>query len=234
MVPFSHSKIVKECLIEVADTLFESNKEVAKKFRKIPLSRDTTTCKTEIYAKLVCENILADLTKAEFFLLAMDESTNIFDIVQMSVSVRYVVNNSYKEERLTLLPLHDRTTGQILFERFQEFMNKNNLSYQKILSVATDGAPSMIGKINGFVTLLKKINPKIITLHCIIHQSVLCAKLSGDFKNIMNTVMKIVNYLKSHSTLQHCLLQTFLEECNSEYTDLLLHNDSLVKQKKYN
>lgn len=143
----------------------------------------------------------------------------------MAVFIRYVLNNNYKEELLTLLPLHDRTTGQILFERFQEFMNTNGLSYKNILSIVTDGAPAMIGKANGFVTLLKQINSKIISLHCIIHQAVLCAKLSGDFKNVMNTIMKIVNYLRSHSALQHRLLRAFLEECDSEYIDLLLHND---------
>jgi hypothetical protein len=82
----------------------------------------------------------------------------------------------------------------------------------------------MIGKVNGFVTLMKNLNSKIIALHCIIHQSVLCAKLSGDLKNIMTAVMKIVNYLRSHSALQHRLLKAFLQECESEYTDLLVHN----------
>lgn len=101
----------------------------------------------------------------------------------MAVFVRYILNNNYKEELLTLLPLHDRTTGQILFQHFKEFMNNNNLSYQKILSVVTDGAPAMTGKANGFVALLKQNNSKIISLHCIIHQAVLCAKLSDDFKD---------------------------------------------------
>ncbi|XP_076388965.1 general transcription factor II-I repeat domain-containing protein 2A-like [Megachile rotundata] len=225
MVAFSYSEVVKECLIQVSNAVFNNKKEITEMFNKIPLSRDSAIRKTEICAKSVHESILADLTKTQFFSLAIDESTDISDVAQMAVFVRYILNNNYKEELLTLLPLHDRTTGQILFECFQEFMNNNNLSYQKILSVDTDGAPAMIGKTNGFVTLLKQINSKVISLHCIIHQSVLCAKLSNDLKNVMNTVMKIINYLKSHSALQHRLLRAFLEECNSEYTDLLLHND---------
>lgn len=225
MVPFSYSEIVKECLIQVSNAVFDNKKEIAEMFSKIPLSRDSAIRKTEICAKSVRESILADLTKTQFFSLAIDESTDISDVAQMAVFIRYVLNNNYKEELLTLLPLHDRTTGQILFERFQEFMNNNGLSYKNILSIVTDGAPAMIGKANGFVTLLKQINSKIISLHCIIHQAVLCAKLSGDFKNVMNTIMKIVNYLRSHSALQHRLLRAFLEECDSEYIDLLLHND---------
>lgn len=41
----------------------------------------------------------------------------------------------------------------------------------------------------------------------------------------MTAVMKIVNFLRSHSALQHRLLRAFLQECESEYIDLLVHND---------
>ncbi|RLU19850.1 hypothetical protein DMN91_008409 [Ooceraea biroi] len=143
----------------------------------------------------------------------------------MAVYVRYLWNNEFKEELLTLLPLHDRTTGEILFTNFQKFMESNNLSFDNILSITTDSAPAMTGKVNGFVTLTKNRNSKIIALHCIIHQAVLCSKLSDNLKNVMTVVMKIVNYLRSHSALQHRLLRAFLQECESEYIELLVHND---------
>lgn len=146
MVPFSYSEIIKECLIQVSNAVFDNRKEIAEMFNKIPLSRDSVIRRTEICARSIHESILADLTKTQFFSLAIDESTDISDVAQMAVFVRYILNNNYKEELLTLLPLHDRTTGQILFERFQEFMNNNGLSYQKILSVVTDGAPAITGK----------------------------------------------------------------------------------------
>lgn len=81
----------------------------------------------------------------------------------------------------------------------------------------------MTGKINGFVALAKN-NPSILGFHCIIHQSVLCAKLSGEFKKTMDTVMKIVNHLRSHSSLQHRLLRSFLQKCNADFPDLLAYN----------
>ncbi|XP_026829776.1 general transcription factor II-I repeat domain-containing protein 2-like [Ooceraea biroi] len=129
IVPFSYSEIVKECLIQISNTIFDNKKEIAEMFSKIPLSRDSAIRRTEICARSVHESILADFTKTQFFSLAIDESTDISDIAQMAVFVRYIQNNNYKEEVLTLLPLHDRTTGQILFECFQEFMNNNGLSY---------------------------------------------------------------------------------------------------------
>jgi len=225
MVPYSHSEIIKSCLLEAANTLFENKKEVSKTFKKIPLSRNTATRKIESCSRSVHENILRDLQQAKFFSLALDESIDISDISQMAVYIRYLWNSKVKEELLTLLPLHDRTTGEILFKNFQKFMESNNLSFDNILSIATDGAPAMIGKVNGFITLIKNRNSKIIALHCIIHQTVLCAKLFGDLKNIMTAIMKIINYLRSHSALQHRLLKAFLQECESEYIDLLVHND---------
>lgn len=63
MVPFSYSEIVKECLIQVSNAVFDNKKEIAEIFSKIPLSRDSAIRKTEICAKSVRESILADLTK---------------------------------------------------------------------------------------------------------------------------------------------------------------------------
>jgi len=225
MIPYSHSEVIKLCLLEAANTLFENKKEVSETFNKIPLSRQTVTAKIETCSTSVKENILHDLLKAKFFSLAIDESIDISDISQMAVYVRYLWNSEFKEELLTLLPLYDRTTGEILFKNFQKFMESNNLLFDNILSITTDGAPAMTGKVNGFIAFMKNLNSKIIALHCIIHQSVLCAKLSDSFKNVMALVIKIVNYLRSHSALQHRLLRAFLQESESEYIDLLLHND---------
>ena len=63
-------------------------------------------------------------------------------------------------------------------------------------------------------------------LHCIILQCVLCAKLSGDLKNTMDTFMNIVNFIHhSTSSLQHRLFRMMLANMFAEHTDLLVHND---------
>ena len=229
MAPFSHAEIVKECLIEAADALFsdlKDKKDIPTLFSKIPLSNDTATRRIKISAGEVFESLMNELKNVSIFALALDESTDIKDVAQMAVYVRYPYKDTtFKEELLTLLPLHDHTTGQKLFEAFSTFFDKFKLSYSKIVSVSTDGAPAMVGSSNGFVAYLKEKNPDILAFHCIIHQSVLCGKLSGEFKKIMNMIMKIINYLHSHSALQHRLLRAYLDENDAEFSDLLLHND---------
>ena len=56
--------------------------------------------------------------------------------------------------------------------------------------------------------------------HCIIYQSVLYASMGDKFYE----VMKIVNFLRSTSALQHRLLRSFLAEVVASYDDLLLRN----------
>ena len=57
------------------------------------------------------------------------------------------------------------------------------------MSVATDGAPSMVGKKKGVVALIEKhmkesgIQEELVKFHCIIHQQALCAK-SASLKEV--------------------------------------------------
>lgn len=83
----------------------------------------------------------------------------------------------------------------------------------------------MIGKDNGLVAKIKKLAPGMQSIHCIIHQSILCAKLSGELKEVMEAVMKIINYIRSKSSLQHRLFQKLLVNMDSQHQDLLLYND---------
>ena len=46
-------------------------------------------------------------------------------------------------------------------------------------------------------------NPSILAYYCIIHQSVLCASLGDEYKQCMDEIMKLVNYLRALSALQH-------------------------------
>lgn len=226
MVPFSHSEIVKECLIEAAKAIFD-DKKVAEEFEKIPLSNNTNTRRTEINAGTVLDQLLFDLKSSESFSIAVDESTDITDTAQMAVFVRFPNKQKceFSEELLTLLPLHDRTTGEQLFDTFDDFMTKHGISYENLTSVVTDGAPSMVGREKGFVRFVQKKNRSVLAFHCIIHSSVLCAKLNNSFAQIMTKVMKLINYLRSKSALQHRQLKAFLQESCSEYEDLLLHNE---------
>lgn len=63
-------------------------------------------------------------------------------------------------------------------------------------------------------------------LHCLIHQSVLCAKLSGELKVVMDKVMRVINFVRGTSSTQHRLFRQLVADSEeATHDDLLLHND---------
>ncbi|GFU31042.1 general transcription factor II-I repeat domain-containing protein 2 [Trichonephila clavipes] len=104
-------------------------------------------------------------------------------------------------------------------------LEDNKINLNEIVSIATDGARSMTGKNKGATTILQsKINHEIITFHCIVHQEALCAEtFPAEIVEIMNLVIMIVNSILSKA-FYHRQFKEFLNESETRYSDLLLHN----------
>ena len=56
----------------------------------------------------------------------------------------------------------------------KDYLSEKNIPIQT-LSTAADGAPTMMGRRNGVLKLLKDDNPDMITVHCMIHRENLVA-----------------------------------------------------------
>jgi hypothetical protein len=92
----------------------------------------------------------------------------------------------------------------------------------------------MIGAHQGFVQRLRndpKCNSDLLSYHCIIHQSVLCCKLDPCLEKIMKTVMSIVHFIRAKSSLQHRLFKTLIQENDTQFDNLLLHNNVRLLSK---
>ncbi|XP_077312023.1 SCAN domain-containing protein 3-like [Lithobates pipiens] len=227
--PFTDGTFVKECLNAVAETLLEGKQkdELCGKINQIPLSASTATKKTEILTEDVLGQLDAAIQSAVCISLAIDESTDITDNAQLLVYVRFFHKETKElcEDLLGVTPLETHTRGQDIYEAIKEILRKRKIDLKKVVSVTTDGAPAMVGKERGAVARLKEDNPDLISYHCIIHQTVLCAILSDKFAEIMDTMMKLINFLRVSSSHQHRLLREFLKEVEANANDLLLHNN---------
>lgn len=109
-----------------------------------------------------------------------------------------------------------------------DYFDKDELDLKKLLAVTTDGAPAMVVTKEDVVHLFStnaKCNENLIFYHCIIHQTVFCCKLNPNLENIMQEVIKIVNFLRAKSSLKHREFKLFLDEVDAQYDDLLLHNN---------
>lgn len=88
MVPYSHAEMVKECLIEVTQTLFPDKAEIIDKVKAVPLSRKTATNRIENISDHLRDTLQTQLNRSECFSIAIDESTDVMDVAQLAVFVR--------------------------------------------------------------------------------------------------------------------------------------------------
>lgn len=227
--PFADAELIKTCAIDMVGEVLshdeKTKKTVVELLKTVPLSANTATRRVEVLAEECFSNLLTDLEKAEVISLAIDSSCDRTDMEELSVFARFFDGKTFREELLCLLPLPGRTTGEIIFNELTQFFEKNGLDVSKIVSVVTDGAPSMVGQHKGLVSRFAAVNPALLAFHCIIHKSVLCTKLCGEMKEAMDTVTRLVNFVRESSSLQHRLFRALLEEMSAEHKDLLLHND---------
>ena len=86
------------------------------------------------------------------FSLQLDESTDVSDTAQLCIFIRMVFTDmTAKEELLTLLPMKEHTRGEDIFQSFNNFIAKTQLPVHKLVSITTDGAQAMVGRVNGFI-----------------------------------------------------------------------------------
>ena len=148
----------------------------------------------------------------EFFALALDETTNITNIVQLAIFIRVVTSDfKIQEDLLSLESMHGTTRGEDLFEKLLLAMGKFNLPFEKLRGIATDGAPAMVGSQKGLTTLLKKE----------LTRYGLAAK-SLQFCNVMSTVIECINFIKSRG-LNSRLFKKLLEDLNADYHNLIYY-----------
>lgn len=98
------------------------------------------------------------------------------------------------------------------------FVELTTADWSRAISLATDGAPSMIGKKAGVVT---KFREKVQaangggdfwTFHCILHQEALCCK-SLKMDHVMEVVVRTVNFIRTRG-LNHHQFDSLLSDCN--------------------
>ncbi|XP_043409097.1 general transcription factor II-I repeat domain-containing protein 2B-like [Chelonia mydas] len=124
------------------------------------------------------------------------------------------------------MPLKGTTTEHDIFQGLEGCIEKAALPWNKLVSLATDGAPSMCSENVGVVGLLKtKLNSLNIpgisftSIHCILHQEALCSK-SLQMKEVMDVIVKTINFIHAQG-LNHRQFTSFLASMDSEYGELL-------------
>ena len=212
----------------IVKQLFLKNKDdIIKQILKLQVSDSTVIKRVEVISDNILSQLLKDIESAAFFSLALDESTDRTDIAQLAVWVRFPKGDTFSEEKLGLLPLTGQTRGQDIHSALMRFFRGpgKTINLKNLVSVTTDGAPSMIGKEKAVIALLRSDPeiPEFFSYHCILHQEQLCNKLrGGELKVTMDSATKTVNFIMAHA-LKHRQFRSLVEEFYGEYSDLTMH-----------
>ncbi|KAJ8872490.1 hypothetical protein PR048_026096, partial [Dryococelus australis] len=131
--------------------------------------------------------------------LEMDESTDLTDTAQFLIFVRGVEDNFELTEQLAgLYSMQSQTTGKAIANQVNKCVTERlQITYENLVVICTDGAPSMCGKNIGAVTLVEKLADKNIINYLSIKQR--CKVLNFDH---MSGVVSIGNYIRSRG-LKH-------------------------------
>ena len=228
-VPFSHAEMFKKAFMSSAEVLFASfpNKDkIVQQIGKLPLSSDTCARRCDDLSGDIFVQLMAKLRACPAFSLALDESTDHSDTAQLMVSVRYF-DDGVSEDFLCLIPLKGTTTARDVCTAVVNFGEENDLPWGNLISVCTDGAPSMLGRQAGFVALLRQAigKPNLISHHCIIHKQALCVKTGCGLQDTMKTVVDTVNVIRARS-LNHRRFHNHLAALDdAEFGDVLFYNN---------
>ena len=222
--PLSEGPFFKECLIESMNILLANHRDneiIMSKINSLQLSRQTVTRRAEEIAAIIRSKIKFMLEICDSFSLCIDESADIKDRSQLVSFFRISIKGQIIDHIFDLQPLTDTTTAQDIFDSLSDTLSSYGKRFEDIHSITTDGASNMRGIRNGLVAKIKEINPKLISIHCVIHQESLIAQKSfPQAKQIADKVMSIINKCISAGSLRHRKFQKFLEDNDSDIKNI--------------
>ena len=224
--PYSDGKLMKRCLIDVK--YVHSGKEVD--YSSIALSRVTMQRRQDDIAQQLKLSLQLKINKKEsLFSLAVDESTDINDSVQLLIFV-CCLSSSFKlcEDFLSMETLAFCTRGENIFIAVKNAWICSGLDLKYLRGICMDGAPAMAGNQQGFVTRFSDYvsneydNKELINLHCIIHQEALCAK-SVALNIILKDVNRIILFIRANA-FHHRQFSEILCSSETSVEDILYYS----------
>nr|XP_006121069.2 general transcription factor II-I repeat domain-containing protein 2-like isoform X4 [Pelodiscus sinensis] len=167
--PFTYGDYVKRCMLKIGHELFDEfhNKDkILQKIQDLPLSAKTVHDRALKMAHQIEKEQMQKLRTAAYFSFALDETTDICDVNQLCILGRYICGDTVHEEMIAILPVKNQRRGEDILKTVMDFVNEREIPLDNLVSVCTDGAPSMDGKYWG--TLFRTADPPAfeLSLHC--------------------------------------------------------------------
>ena len=132
-----------------------------------------------------------------------------------------------REDMLCVLLLPTNTTAAELFKSLNDYIT-GKLNWSLCVSICTDGAAAMTGRLSGSTTQVKEVTSECESMHCVIHREMLASrKMSPELNSVLQDVTKIISHIKIHA-LNSCLFVQLCEEMDAEHTSSLIHRREMA------
>ena len=179
--PYSDCEFVKKNIADVVAVLDPNNKKLQRLIAEMPCSRRSARRRISQVSADIAVTMQSDLKSSLAFTIAIDESTYIQGNPKSAIFVRYVLSDlTIKEELLDLVAIRETTRGVDIKNTLDEALTRFHVPFNKLVSVATDGAPAMVGKRVGLIKLVKcdPNFPEFLPISCIMQRNTLGMKMS--------------------------------------------------------
>lgn len=224
---YTEGDFIKQCLIKTAEIVCPDK---ASLFKEISLTRNTVAERIDEMSEDLKTQLKAVSSSFEHFSIAIDETVDISGIAQLAIFIRACDKDfNISEELIELVPMHDTTTSQDIFEKVEEVLDNYGFDLSKLACLSTDGAANMVGRHNGVAAKLRaKIenshpDSSFAHFHCIIHQQNLCSKIL-KMDHVLSLVTKTVNRIRGRA-LNHRQFSQLLEDMNIQFTDVPFYTE---------
>ncbi|XP_072909805.1 general transcription factor II-I repeat domain-containing protein 2A-like isoform X2 [Hemitrygon akajei] len=226
--PLSDGEYVKESWLECAPFLFNSfpeKEKIIQRIKGLPVSSNTIEERILMMGTNVAEQLTKDISSCKFLSICLDVSIDVKSPARLAIIARFCRDDEIREELVNLIMLPEHTTGVEICKAVVKALSGRQVNLSKIVSVTSDGAPSMIAKEAGFVDLLENdVGHPLVGFHCIVHEEALCAEAHlKELEEVMKIVTKVINFISGHSFNKR-QFQNLLSEVQSVYTGLLTYN----------
>ncbi|CAM4590347.1 unnamed protein product [Lepidochelys kempii] len=190
----------------------------------VPISNNTVHHRITDMAENVKQQLLSRVQKSCYYALQADESTDIVNLANLLLFVRYELNNEVHDDILFCQSMPTHTTGEAIFKVIDDFIKNNHLDWSRV-GISMDGARAMIASKKGVVAHIQAVAPEAKSTHCYIHKEALATQnMQADLKQVLDEAVKINNFVKGRP-LNAQLFSQLCDEMGSDYTQLLFHTE---------
>ncbi|XP_013381238.1 52 kDa repressor of the inhibitor of the protein kinase [Lingula anatina] len=120
-------------------------------------------------ARQVQEGILRECKAAQYFSILADETADVSNTEQVSLSLRYVDSTFQVQEKFVTFASTESTTGEALAGLVKSTIMDLGLDLENLVGQGYDGAGNMSGKVKGVQARIQQEYPMAQYVHCKSH-----------------------------------------------------------------